>query len=94
MTEFSTTSLAAWRESHAFGILDIVGPEGEGFLVETRSGHDPSDMSAWVTMSETQLRAHLAERGFSDIAAEEAIELSRQWATTVTGTSVFPTPRQ
>jgi hypothetical protein len=88
MPESVTTSLAAWRASHGFGILDIIGPEGERFLVETRSAHDPSDMSAWETMSEHQVRAYLAERGFSDMAAEETIELSRQWATTVTGSSV------
>jgi hypothetical protein len=92
MSEPLTTSLAAWRASHGFGILDIISPDGERFLVETQPTHDPSDMNAWVAMSETQLRTYLAERGLSDVDAEDAIALSRQWATTVSGSSVFPTP--
>jgi hypothetical protein len=43
-------------------------------------------------MSESQLRQFLAERGFSDTATDDAIELSRQWATTITNCSFFPAP--
>ena len=85
------TSLASWREAHGFGILNIIGPQGESFFVETRpAATGVSDTDAWADMTELQLRTFLAERGLSDADAEEAIRLSRQWATTVTGYSVFP----
>ena len=84
------TSLASWREAHGFGILNIIGPRGESFFVETRPAATVSDTDAWADMTELQLRTFLAERGLSDADAEEAIRLSRQWATTVTGYTVFP----
>ena len=89
-----TKSLASWRETHGFGILGIISPRGEYFLVETQTTTDPADLGAWSEMSEHQLRAYLAERGLSASDAEAAIQLSREWATTVTGGSVFPAPRK
>lgn len=88
-----TKSLASWRETHGFGILDIISPRGEYFLVETQAT-DPADVGAWAEMSEHQLRAYLAERGLSASDAEATIQLSREWATTVTGGSVFPLPKE
>ena len=83
MSGASTKSLASWREEHGFGILNIISPRGEHFLVE----------GIWAEMSESQLRAHLTERGLSASDADAAIQLSREWATTVTGGLVFPAPK-
>jgi hypothetical protein len=93
MAEPLKRSLASWREAHGFGVLDILGPRGESFWVETRPQADPLDTDAWSEMSEPQVRAFLLKRGLSDSDAEEVIQLSREWATTVTGVSVFPTPK-
>jgi hypothetical protein len=93
MSGISTKSLASWRDAHGFGILDIISPRGEYFLVETQATADPADFGAWAEMSESQLRAYLAERGLSASDADAAIQLSREWATTVTGGSVFPAPK-
>ncbi len=94
MSGVLTKSLASWRKAHGFGILDIVSPRGEFFFVETQPATDPFDLRAWVEMSEPQLRKYLADRGLSNSDADEAIQLSREWATTVTGSSVFPTPNK
>lgn len=94
MSGVLTKSLASWREAHGFGILDIISPRGEYFLVEAHAMTDPADFGAWAEMSEPQLREYLAERGLSDSDADEAIQLFREWATTITGTSVFPSPTQ
>jgi hypothetical protein len=92
MSVMSKRSLASWRQTHGFGILNIIEPRGEHFFVEARVSEDPSDspFDSWTAMSETQLRQFLAERGFSDAATDDAIELSRQWATTITNPSFFP----
>jgi hypothetical protein len=90
MSGLLTKSLASWRKAHGFGILDIISPRGEYFLVETQAMTDPADFEAWAEMSEARLREHLVERGLSDSDVEEAIQLSKEWATTITGTSVFP----
>jgi hypothetical protein len=90
-------SLASWREEHGFGILCIISPEGEHFLVGPDEGHVAGreaerDPAWWTGLSEPQLRQHLAERGFSRADTDDAIQLSREWATTITGSSVFPAP--
>jgi hypothetical protein len=90
-------SLASWREEHGFGILCIVGPEAEHFLVgpaegQVAAGQTEHDPASWTGMSEPQIRQHLAERGFSPADTDDAIQLSREWATTITGSSVFPAP--
>src|SRR5688572_9518859 len=90
-------SLASWREEHGFGILCIVSPEGEHFLVGPDGDHVAGpeaerDPACWTGLSEPQLRQHLAERGFSPADTDDALQLSPEWATTITGTSVFPTP--
>jgi hypothetical protein len=94
MSRVLNESLASWREAHGFGILNIISPGGDYFLVESRTSTDPADLQVWVTMSEPQVRQHLAERGFSDPDTDHAIRLSREWATTVTstGSSVFAAP--
>ena len=90
-------SLASWREEHGFGILCIISPEGELFLVgpdEDRIADRQAELDPawWTGLSEPQLRQHLAERGFSRTGTDDAIQLSREWATTITGSSVFPAP--
>jgi hypothetical protein len=90
-------SLASWREEHGFAILCIVSPEGEHFLVgpderQVAARQAEDDPAWWTGLSEPQLRRHLAERGFSRADADDAIQLSREWATTITGSSVFPVP--
>ena len=93
-------SLASWREAHGFGILCIVGPEGERFLVgpdesHVAAGSNEHDPASWTSLSDTQLREYLVkEKGFSLHDADDAIQLFREWATTITGSSVFPVPRK
>jgi hypothetical protein len=89
MSRVLSQSLASWREAHGFGILNIISPAGEYFLVEARPSIDLADFQAWEAMSEPQVRQHLREREFSHSDADHAIQLARQWATTVTGSSVF-----
>ncbi len=81
-------SLASWREAHGFGILCIANPTEAHFLVET-PGH-----VRWAGMSEAQLRLQLAARGFSLAGTDDAVQLARAWATTVTGTALSPAPPQ
>jgi hypothetical protein len=90
-------SLASWREAHGFGILCIVSPQGEHFLVgpdtmQVAAGRTERDLASWTGMSDPQLRQYLAGKGFSDADTENAIQLSREWATTITGSSVFGAP--
>jgi hypothetical protein len=98
MAEVSRNSLASWREAHGFGILCIVGPEGERFLVgpdetQVAAGANEHDPASWTGLSDAQLRQYLVnEKGLSVHDTEEAIQLSREWATTMTGWSVFPVP--
>jgi hypothetical protein len=93
-------SLASWREAHGFGILCIVGPEGERFLVgpdesQVAAGSNERDPASWTDLSDTQLKEYLVkEKSFSLRDAEDAIQLFREWATTITGSSVFPVPRK
>jgi|SRR5688500_4311069 hypothetical protein len=98
MSEVSTRSLAAWREAHGFAILCIVGPEGERFLVgpdesQVAAGSNEHDPASWAGLTDVQFRQYLVkEKGFSLDDAEDAIQLSREWATMITGSSVFPVP--
>jgi hypothetical protein len=84
MTAALKKSMESWREAHGFGIHCINSPRGEYFLIvpsdapRTRHG-----VPAWPGLSESKLRAHLAETGLSQAEVEEAIQLSREWATTV-----------
>jgi hypothetical protein len=81
-------SLVSWCDEHGFGILCILSPDGECFLVV------PSPPAAAPAlegipplrgMSEAGLRAHLTEAGLSDPDIDEAVRLSREWATTISG---------
>ena len=92
MSGLLTRSLASWRAEHGFGILDIISPRGEYFLVETRASTDPADLRSWTWMSEPQLRQHLAERGLTESEADDAIQLSREWATTWTSSAPPESP--
>ena len=97
MAEALKRSLASWREAHGFGILCIVSPEGERFFVgpdeaQVAAGQVERDPVSWTGLSEPELRQYLTGRGFSRADTDDAIELSREWATTITGSSVFPSP--
>ena len=98
MSGVSRRSLASWREAHGFGILCVVGPEGERFHVgpdesQVAAGSNEHDPASWTGLSEAQLREYLVKkRGFSLDDTEDAIQLSREWATLITGSSVFPGP--
>ena len=100
MSEASGQSLAAWRKAHGFALLCIVGPEGERFLAgpdesQVAAGSNEHDPASWTGLSDAQLRQYLLkEKGFSLQDTEDAIQLSREWATTITGSSVFPGPRK
>jgi hypothetical protein len=81
-------SLASWQDEHEFGILCILGPDGERFVVVPSSPNTPLALKGgppWRGMSEADLRAHLADVGLSNADVHEAVELSREWATTITG---------
>jgi hypothetical protein len=80
----STRTLASWRKDHGFGILCIVTAEGEHFLVETNPGSGPDGLGTWARMSDREMREHIAARGFSPADSDDAVQLSRQWKTTVT----------
>jgi hypothetical protein len=88
------TSLASWREAHGFGILNLISPQGEVFLVEVSGPADEAQrgFGSWVGMSEFELRQHLAKGGFPASDIDDVIQLSRDWATTTTGSPVFPAP--
>ena len=81
-------SLASWCEEHGFAILCILSPDGERFVVVPSSSDTPFTLQSvppWRGMSEADLRAHLADVGLSNAHVHEAVELSREWATTITG---------
>ena len=81
-------SLASWSDEHGFAILCIQGPDGERFVVVPSWSDRPLTLQGvppWRGMSEADLRAHLADVGLSNADIHEAVELSREWATTITG---------
>jgi len=98
MSGASGKSLAAWREAHGFAILCIVGTEGERFLVgpdesQVAAGANEYSLDSWTGLTDAPLREYLVkDKGFSVQDAEDAIQLSREWATMITGSSVFPAP--
>lgn len=87
-------SLASWRDAHGFGILCIRSPRGERFVVVPASADIPLHLQGappWLGISESQLRTQLAEKGFCDSDADDAVQLAREWATTITGSgSLWP----
>jgi hypothetical protein len=89
MTGVLPKSLASWAKEHGFGILCIINPVGEHFVVgpanEEKIAAEMTErgFKAWTWMSEPQVRQYLAERGFSASDTEDAIVLSRDWATTM-----------
>jgi hypothetical protein len=88
-------SLASWSDEHGFGILCILSPDGERFVVVPSSSDTPLALQGvppWRGMSETDLRVHLAGIGLSDADVDGALELSREWATTITvsGSALWP----
>jgi hypothetical protein len=81
-------SLASWADAHGFRILCILSPKGERFVVVPSSAHVPLALQGappWPGVSEVALRAHLAKAGMSSQDIDEAVELSREWATTISG---------
>jgi hypothetical protein len=100
MSGVSRNSLASWREAHGFGILCIVGPEGERFFVgpdesQVAASANEHDPASWTGLSDAQLREYLVQdKGFSPHDTEDAIQLSREWATTITGGGRWIEPTQ
>jgi hypothetical protein len=96
MTGVSSTSLASWAREHGFGILCIINPLGEHFVVgpadEAQAATEMSErgFEAWTWMSESQVRQYLAEKGFSASDTEDAIVLARDWATTMSREPLAP----
>ena len=81
-------SLASWREAHGFTVLCILSPDGESFVIVPSSTDIPLALHGtppWPAMSEANLRQHLAAIGMSSAVVNEIVELSREWATTITG---------
>jgi hypothetical protein len=80
-------SLASWRDAHGFGILCIRSPLGERFVVVP--SEDPlsawQESTDWTQFSESAFRAQLRDRKLSDVEADEAVQLAREWATTFEG---------
>ena len=91
MPRILKTSLASWRATHGFAILNVIDPRGEHFLVEMPIAADSTaaNQVPWVDMSEPQLRTYLGEKGFLDAAIDDAIRLAREWATTTTSSRLF-----
>lgn len=90
-------SLASWSDAHGFSILCIQSPNAERFVVVPSSSDAPlasQGAPPWRGMSESALRTHLAETGLSDQEIDEAVRLSREWATTVTGSGAVLWPLQ
>lgn len=88
MFEALKKSLAAWQDEHGFAILCILSPDGERFVVVRSSPDTPGALPGgppWRGMSDADLRVHLAGIGLSNADIDEALELSREWATTITG---------
>ena len=54
--------------------------------------HPERGLGNWAGMSETELRQYLADRGYSGADIDDAAQLSREWATTMTNSSFFPAP--
>ncbi len=84
-------SLASWRDEHGFGILCIVSARGERFVIVPASADTPlarQRVPTWPGMSEAVLRAHLTDVGLSNAEIDGAVALSRQWATTITGSGL------
>lgn len=88
-------SWASWRDAHGFGILCVISQRGECFIIvpsptETPLAH-PGD-PPWRGLSESGLRGDLAKRGVSNGEVDEAIQMAREWATTITGSgsSLWP----
>lgn len=81
-------SLASWRDAHGFAILCILSPRGERFVVVPSTPDTPLALQGeppWLGMSELELRDSLAERGLSSGDVDEAVQMAREWATTITG---------
>ena len=90
-------SLASWCEAHGFTVLCILSPGRERFVVGPLPPQTPStqidDPSSFKSMSEAELRVHLRHMRLSEGEIEEAVRLSREWATTITGSglALWPT---
>ena len=96
MSEVLKAHWTSWRSAHGFAILCIVNPEGEHFLIgpdhaQVAAGHAERDFASWIGVPAAQLAQTLANRGLSEADTDDAIRLSRKWATTITG-AVFPWP--
>jgi hypothetical protein len=90
-------SLASWSEEHGFTILCVLGPDGERFIVAPSPRGVPAPIQgdpSPLVMSESALRTHLAQLGMSEPEIDDAVQLSRDWATTITGSGSLLWPLQ
>lgn len=84
-----TRSLASWGDANGFVVLCIRPPQHEHFVIvavdETKLANlTDRGFRLWTGMSEAELHEHFLQVGLSEIDAVEAIEIAREWATTVT----------
>ena len=80
---------ASWREAHGFSILCVNDERGEWFVVATSDSGRFADLNncglpVGVPFFEHELTAQLVGHGFCDEEAHAAINLAREWVTTVT----------
>ena len=80
----------SWREvatSNGFGILCVHYPEGERFtfiLTDATKVREHGFRAVETLLSEHELRAQLAQAGFSEDKIDIGIQVARTWATTMT----------
>ena len=77
--------------ARGFGILCIRGAEGERFTVGVTDAAratalNEQGLRPWTMVPEDEVREKLVYAGFSESDVEAAIQLARDWATTITRT--------
>ncbi len=90
MSEIPTPSLPSWNEgaaSKGFGIYCLRFPEGERFtfmVTDPAKVRELGFRAIETLLLEGELRAQLAQAGFSEANVEEKLQRARIWATTTT----------
>ena len=82
-------SLASWGEEHGFVVLCLIAPEGERFVAVQPDQAKAAALSArgfrlWTPMPEAGMHENLVDAGVSLSDTTEAIDVAREWATTIT----------
>jgi hypothetical protein len=89
MAEVLKRSLASWGEAHGFLVLCLIPPEGERFILVAPDATKAARLSArgfrlQTAMSAAAMHDHLIRAGVSAGDTTGAIDLAREWATTIT----------